>query len=66
MVHHVLMNAAEGGSAVIDQGLVTEVFNLITTASKALFTMYPINVFVIMGIVGGGIVLIRKGRKAAK
>lgn len=66
MVHHVLMSAAEGGSAVIDQGLVTEVFNLITTASKALFTMYPINVFVIMGIVGGGIVLIRKGRKAAK
>ena len=64
MMFNVLMSAAEGG-AVIDQGLVTEIFNLITTASKALFTMFPINVFVIIGIVGAAVGLIKKGRKAA-
>lgn len=65
MMFDVLMSAADG-SAVIDQGLVTEIFSLITSAGKALFTMFPLNVFVIISIVSASIGLIKKGRKAAK
>lgn len=54
------------GEAVIDQGLVTEVFTLVGTASQKLFTTYPLNVFVIMGIVAAAIGLISRGKRAAK
>lgn len=57
---------AVAGEAVIDQSLVAEVFTLVGTAAKTLFTTYPLNVFVIMGIAGGAIGLIARGRRAAR
>ena len=52
--------------AVIDTGLLSEVTTVITTLCSTLFSTYPLNVFVIMGIASGAIVLIRKGKKAAR
>lgn len=61
-----LMTTETTSTSLIDMNLVEVVFNLIGTASSKLFTTYPLNIYVIMGIVGGAIALIIRGKRAAK
>lgn len=51
--------------ATIDTGLVGEVVGLVTEVAKV-FTIFPINVFLIGSLCGLGFALFRKGKKAAK
>lgn len=49
----------------IDGDLVTEVIGLVTSVAKV-FTIFPINVFLIGSLCGLGFTLFRKGKKAAR
>ena len=48
----------------IDATLVTAVVDTITSIA-GVFTIFPLNIFIVMSIAGGAFGLLRKGKKAA-
>lgn len=66
MNYLVSLMATEGATtAVIDSGLVTELINLCKTC-MGLFTEFPLNVFLIAGLVGIGFGIFRMAKRAAR
>lgn len=66
MLIYSLMNmvATEGG-AVIDSALITELLNLCKQV-MGLFTEFPLNVFLIAGLVGIGFGIFRNAKRSAR
>ncbi len=52
-------------AAAIDTSIVAELVTLITTIA-GLFTIFPINVFLVGSIVGLGFTIFKKAKKSAK
>ncbi len=49
----------------INSSLITEIVNTVKSLA-GLFTVFPLNVFILMSIGGAGFGLLRKGKKAAR
>lgn len=66
MNYLVSLMATEGTTTtVIDSGLVTELIDLCKTC-MGLFTEFPLNVFLIAGLVGIGFGIFKMAKRAAK
>lgn len=50
----------------IPTDIVSEVMSLVPDVGTALFNMYPLNVFIVLSIVGGLVALVGKGKRAAR